>query len=63
MDAAFALQLVNWLSAGEKAFEIATNVYNKISEIRSRGRAPTQDELHQIALDARADFDALPLPE
>lgn len=63
MDAAFAVQLVSWLSAGEKAFEIATNIYNKISEIRARGRAPTQEELHQIALDARTEFDALPLPE
>lgn len=63
MDAAFAMQLVTWLSAGEKAFEIATNVYNKISEIRARGRAPTQDELLAIAEDARAQFEALPAPE
>ncbi len=56
-------KLTAFLALGDSAVGIVAGVIAKVMEIRARGRAPTQDELHAIALDAEAQFNALPLPE
>lgn len=51
-----------FLSLGEKAVGITLAMAAKIMEKNARGRPPTQDELRAIAVDARAQFEALPAP-
>lgn len=50
-------------SAFYPAIGIFGNALTAIEAIAARGTPPTQAELHQIALDARAEFDALPKPD
>lgn len=63
MSAAFFLDLAKYLSIGGTALDIILKMVAAISQIKARGRPPTDQELHQIALDSRADFEALPKPE
>jgi len=51
-----------FIALGDSAVAIALKLIAKVAEAKARGRAPTQEELHAIALDAQAEFDTLPLP-
>ncbi len=63
MNPAFFADLASYIALGESAVGIVTKVIASVQEISARGRAPTQEELHEIAVSARAAFEALPKPD
>jgi hypothetical protein len=63
MSPTFFADLAGYIALGESAVGIVTSMIKAVQDIKERGRAPTQEELHAIALDARAAFEALPKPE
>jgi hypothetical protein len=62
--AKLAKSLSPWVSVGEAGVGIVLGIIEGVKTIRAReGRAPTGEELHQLALSVRADFEALPKPK
>lgn len=59
---ALAEAVTPWIKLGQAGIGIVKNVIEAIEAAEARGTPPTQEELHQIALDGRAAFEALPKP-
>lgn len=59
-----AESLSPWVSVGEAGVSIVLGVIDAVKDhYAQNGKAPTPEELHQIALDVRAAFEKLPKPD
>ena len=58
-----AATITPWIKIGQAGVGIVLSVVDAVQKAEARGTPPTEEELHQIALDGRAAFEALPKPE
>jgi hypothetical protein len=62
-DKKFFDSLAAYISIGETTIKIVMSMIAKYNEIKARGTAPTSEQLHAIAIEARMEFEALPKPK